>query len=150
MLGSRLYLVAALPWLVLAPMNLFKLLLNTVSPTAHLWVPRETEQCQAGCGIARMWATLFWSQQFSWGCALLYAQYVARHEGLILFSAVTKLMVGTLLFNGYLGGVIHWPIGLGASTFEFCCAALMLLDVTAARAAARRPFPPRYARTVLA
>jgi hypothetical protein len=28
------------------------------------------------------------------------SQYVARHEGLILFSAVTKLMVGTLLLNG--------------------------------------------------
>jgi len=40
MLGSRLYLVAALPWLILSPMNLIKLLLNTVSPTAHLWVRR--------------------------------------------------------------------------------------------------------------
>ena len=37
-LQSPLYTLAALPWLVLSPLNVIKLLLNTVSPTAHLWV----------------------------------------------------------------------------------------------------------------
>ena len=90
-MSVSIYLVAFLPWGVLAPLNLFKLMLNTVSPYAHVWVPKETEQCQAACGIARMWvrppeertcaakrahaltvrslaasqATLFWSLQFT-------------------------------------------------------------------------------------
>ena len=54
-MSVSIYLVAFLPWGVLAPLNLFKLMLNTVSPYAHVWVPKETEQCQAACGIARMW-----------------------------------------------------------------------------------------------
>ena len=59
-----IYLAAFLPWGVLAPLNVIKLMLNAVSPTAHFWVPKETEQCQGACGIARMWAQLFWSLQF--------------------------------------------------------------------------------------
>eukprot|EP00965_Chrysotila_dentata_P249609 6208981-Pleurochrysis_carterae.AAC.2 len=80
-----LYASAFFPWGVLAPLNVIKLLLNTVSPTAHLWVPKESEQCQAGCGIARMWATLFWCGQFIWALAYVYVHYnreqVPRQRG---------------------------------------------------------------------
>ena len=48
--GLSVFLVAFLPWGVLAPLNVLKLQLNKVSPGAHLWVPFETEQCQAACG----------------------------------------------------------------------------------------------------
>ena len=47
------FLLAFFPWGVLAPLNVIKLQLNKVSPGAHLWVPGETEQCQAACGVAR-------------------------------------------------------------------------------------------------
>lgn len=73
--GLSVFLVAFLPWGVLAPLNLLKLQLNKVSPGAHLWVPSETEQCQAACGVARMWATLFWSMQFANAIASLYLHY---------------------------------------------------------------------------
>ena len=54
--------------------------LSQVSPTAHLWVPKESEQCQAACGIARMWATLFWSLQFVWalGAPPSHSSHAAR------------------------------------------------------------------------
>mmetsp|Transcript_9136 Transcript_9136/g.28935 ORF Transcript_9136/g.28935 Transcript_9136/m.28935 type:complete len:122 (+) Transcript_9136:231-596(+) len=107
-------------------------------PTGRLpQVPKETEQCQAGCGIARMWATLFWSQQFCWACALLYTRHAPHQEGLILFGAVTKLMVACLLLNGYMSGVVHWPIGQAAAAWEGAFALLMLLDVRSAQM--RRP-----------
>lgn len=51
--GVSVFLLAFLPWGVLAPLNVIKLQLNKVSPGAHLWVPSETEQCQAACGVAR-------------------------------------------------------------------------------------------------
>ena len=67
-----IYLAAFLPWGVLAPLNVLKLMLNAVSPTAHFWVPKETEQCQGACGIARMWAQLFWSLQFISALSFVY------------------------------------------------------------------------------
>ena len=52
--GLSVFLLAFFPWGVLAPLNILKLQLNKVSPGAHLWVPGETEECQAACGVARM------------------------------------------------------------------------------------------------
>lgn len=89
---------------------------SQVSPGAHLWVPLETEQCQAACGVARMWASLFWSMQFANAIACVYLHY-NRERGLALLSVSHKLLVGGFLLKAYLAGVVYWPIGL----FGACC-----------------------------
>lgn len=96
--ASRLsvFLLAFLPWGVLAPLNVLKLQLNKVSPGAHLWVPLETEQCQAACGVARMWASLFWSMQFANAVACLYL-HANRERGLAMLAVSHKLVVGGFL-----------------------------------------------------
>ena len=95
-----------------------RLAARQVSPGAHLWVPLETEQCQAACGVARMWATLFWSMQFANACACVYLHY-RRERGLALLAVSHKLAVGTILLKAYLGGVIFWPIGLAGAATEW-------------------------------
>ena len=92
-----------------------------MSPGAHLWVPLETEQCQAACGVARMWATLFWSMQFANAIACIYLHY-RRERGLALLSVAHKLMVGSVLLKAYLEGVIFWPIGLVGASGEWALA----------------------------
>ena len=92
-----------------------------VSPGAHLWVPAETEQCQAACGVARMWATLFWSMQFANALACVYLHY-QRERGLATVSVAHKLVVGTTLLKAYFQGVIYWPIGLVGSLCEYAFA----------------------------
>ena len=87
-----------------------------------------TEQCQAACGIARMWATLFWSMQFANAVACLYLHY-HRERGLTLLGAAHKLIVGTTLLKAYLGGVIYWPIGLAGPAIEWMFALLFLNEV---------------------
>ena len=101
-----------------------------VSPGAHLWVPLETEQCQAACGIARMWASLFWSMQFANAVASIYLHY-NREKGLALLSVSHKLVVGGLLLKAYIDGVIFWPIGLVAPLLDFAIAlrVLALLEI---------------------
>jgi hypothetical protein len=51
-------------------LGLAQVLRNTPTKFAHHFVPAETEKCQQDCGIAQMWATLFWASQiaFSLGC----------------------------------------------------------------------------------
>ena len=112
------FMCAFLPWGVLAPLNIVKLQLNKVSPGAHLWVPAETELCQAACGVARMWATLFWSMQFANAIGCVYLHY-HRERGLALLSTAHRLVVGTVLLKAYLGGVIYWPIGLAGALIEW-------------------------------
>ena len=107
--------------------------LNVASPTAHLWVPSETEQCQAGCAIARMWATLFWSLQFASAVAALYLHF-RREEGLALFQIATKLVVGALLLKAYVEGVLRAPIGLGGPACEWVFAALYANAIRRGRA----------------
>ena len=89
-----------------------------VSPGAPLWVPAETELCQAACGVARMWATLFWSMQFANAIGCVYLHY-HRERGLALLSTAHRLVVGTVLLKAYLGGVIYWPIGLAGACCEW-------------------------------
>ena len=116
---EHIYLAAVLPWGVLAPLNLIKLLLNKVSPGAHLWVPYETEQCQAACGVARMWAQLFWSLQFVFAVAYVHVHYNREQTGLVYAGIAAKLIVGTILLKAYLQGVIHWPIGLTGAACDW-------------------------------
>ena len=115
---SSVFLWAFLPWGILAPLNVLKLQLNKVSPGAHLWVPTETEVCQAACGIARMWATLFWAMQFAnaIGCLYLHAH---RERGLAMQLLSHKIVVGGLLLKAYVSGVIFWPIGLVGACVEW-------------------------------
>ena len=126
---QNMYAVASAPWMILAPLNLLKLLLNTPSPTAHLWVPKASELCQASCAIARMWATLFWANQFVWALANLYVHHNRRQDGLIVFGAANKAVVGLLLLLAYAQGVIHWPIGLVGALFEWANASLFVIDL---------------------
>ena len=92
-----------------------------VSPGAHLWVPYETEQCQAACGVARMWATLFWSMQFANALACVYLHY-NRERGLALLSVAQRATVGAVLLKAYAGGVIYLPIGLAGGCCEWAFA----------------------------
>jgi hypothetical protein len=126
--SSSVFLWAFLPWGLLAPLNVLKLQLNKVSPGAHLWVPLETEQCQAACGIARMWASLFWAMQFAnaVGCLYLHAH---RERGLAMQLLSHKLVVGGFLLKAYLGGVIFWPIGLVGSLTEWGFAMLFVREL---------------------
>jgi len=84
-------------------------------------VPLETEQCQAACGVARMWATLFWSMQFANAVACVYLHY-QRERGLASLCVAHKLCVGTILLKAYLSGVIYWPIGLAGPAVEYAFA----------------------------
>ena len=124
-----IFLVAFLPWGILAPLNLIKMLLNTVSPMAHFWVPKETEQCQAACGVARMWATLFWSLQFVSAVSFVYVHFNREQTGLVYFGIASKIIVGTLLLKAYLSGVVFWPIGLGGTVCDWVFAALFVLEL---------------------
>lgn len=124
-----IYLAAFLPWGVLAPLNVLKLMLNAVSPTAHFWVPKETEQCQGACGIARMWAQLFWSLQFISALSFVYVHYHREQTGLVHMGIATKLVVGLLLLKAYLSGVIHWPIGLGGPCLDWALALGFALEL---------------------
>ena len=81
-------------------------------------MPAETEQCQAACGVARMWATLFWSMQFANAIACVYLHY-HRERGLATLSVAHKLLVGTILLKAYLTGVVYWPIGLVGTVVEY-------------------------------
>jgi len=122
------FLVAFFPWGVLAPLNVLKLQLNKVSPGAHLWVPAATEQCQAACGVARMWATLFWSLQFASAIAAIYLHY-NRERGLALLGVSQKLVVGSILLKAYAQGVIYWPIGLAGGLVEWTFALLYVREL---------------------
>ena len=122
------FLLAFLPWGVLAPLNVIKLQLNKVSPGAHLWVPSETEQCQAACGVARMWATLFWSLQFSGALSCVYLHY-RRELGLAIFGTANKIVVGAVLLKAYLDGVIFWPIGLVGALSEWALALAFIREL---------------------
>lgn len=125
------YLLGFLPWGVLSPLNIVKLQLNTVSPMAHIFVPKETEQCQAACGIARMWATLFWSLQFISALSFVFVHYHREQTGLVYMGIAAKLVVGMLLLKAYLTGVINWPIGLGGACFDWTLALLFALELRA-------------------
>lgn len=92
-----------------------------MSPGAHLWVPTETEQCQAACGIARMWASLFWSMQFANAVSCVYLHY-HREKGLAMLTTSHKVIVGGLLLRAYLDGIIFWPIGLVGALVEWAFA----------------------------
>jgi hypothetical protein len=139
-----IYLAAFLPWGVLAPLNVLKLMLNAVSPTAHFWVPKETEQCQGACGIARMWAQLFWSLQFISALSFVYVHYHREQTGLVHMGIATKLVVGLLLLKAYLSGVIHWPIGLGGPCLDWALALGFALELRSRDAlAAPKPSRPK-------
>ena len=136
---EHFYLAAVLPWGVLAPLNLIKLLLNKVSPGAHLWVPYETEQCQAACGVARMWAQLFWSLQFVFAVAYVHVHYNREQTGLVYAGIAAKLIVGTILLKAYLQGVIHWPIGLTGAACDWLLAAAFAYELRSRRDASEPP-----------
>lgn len=126
--GPSAFLAAFLPWGLLAPLNILKLQLNTTSPLAHLFVPKSSEVCQAACGIARMWATLFWSMQLICAVACVYLHY-NRERGLAMLLTSNKLVVGALLLKSYAGGVILAPIGLGGGAVELLFALLFVREL---------------------
>jgi hypothetical protein len=65
MLPPWVIAVLASPWLLLAPVNIFKIsMINKPSPAAKYIVGTNMDVCQAGCNIARMWGCLFWALQF--------------------------------------------------------------------------------------
>lgn len=135
------YLVAALQWGLLAPPNLVKVLLNKVSPTAHMWVPKASETCQKNCGIARLWATLFWSTQicFSIGYLYIYRTNNGRMP-FALVGGVQKVAVGILLVKAYFDGVVHLPIAMGG-VFDLIVAPILLLDAVAEFVQKQEPNP---------
>jgi membrane protein YqaA with SNARE-associated domain len=134
-----LYLVAALQWGILAPLNLVKLLRNATSPWARHWVPQISEECQRDCGIARMWALLFWSSQLAFAAGYLYINL--KQEGKVPFVYVgiaQKVLVGAFLLRAYAQGTVLGPIG-AAGAMELLMALLLLRDVTRAAPAPSSP-----------
>eukprot|EP00467_Chlorarachnion_reptans_P024806 CAMPEP_0114522684 /NCGR_PEP_ID=MMETSP0109-20121206/20874_1 /TAXON_ID=29199 /ORGANISM="Chlorarachnion reptans, Strain CCCM449" /LENGTH=130 /DNA_ID=CAMNT_0001703919 /DNA_START=90 /DNA_END=482 /DNA_ORIENTATION=- len=111
------WLLAA-PWLVLAPLNFVKVLINKPSPLAHHFVAKRSEECQKTCEIARMWATMFWSLQFflSLGLAL-------SHRPRWMFAS-GKLFIGAILLFNFYNGVVKEPIA-AAGCFEILSALVL-------------------------
>lgn len=116
---SKLRILLALPWLVLAPLNFVKVFINKPSPLAHNFVPKKTELCQMECDIARMWAMMFWSLQFCLAFAL------ASSKGPNWLFVATKACVGAMLIRSYLAGVVLLPIGC-AGGFELLSMLVLL------------------------
>eukprot|EP00466_Bigelowiella_natans_P001666 jgi/Bigna1/140268/aug1.55_g14976 len=112
--------VLAFPWLILAPLNFVKVLINKPSPMAHHFVAKRSEECQKNCEIARMWATMFWSLQFVLALGLLLVQRPRW-----MFSAA-KVCVGLILMANFHVGVVKLPIAL-AGGFELLSAVILMM-----------------------
>ena len=132
----NLYLIAALQWGVLAPLNLVKVLLNKVSPTARMWVPEASETCQKGCAIARMWATLFWSLQCCFAAAYVHVHYHREQTGLIKLGVMAKVAVGALLLKAFAEGVVKAPIG-AAGALDWAMAVAFAAELASRKAKAK-------------
>lgn len=129
-------LVASAPWLVLAPLNVVKVLLNKRSPIAHKIVHPASEKCQSECGIARMWATCFWAAQF-FLALILFAAWLrskARPIGavadVLCIVAAAKLVIGSLLLLNFYKDVVREPVAIGGA-FEIVCAVLLVRSALA-------------------
>mmetsp|Transcript_14948 Transcript_14948/g.20792 ORF Transcript_14948/g.20792 Transcript_14948/m.20792 type:complete len:129 (+) Transcript_14948:80-466(+) len=112
--------VLASPWLILAPLNFVKVLINKPSPMAHHFVAKRSEECQKNCEIARMWATMFWSLQFVLALGLLLVQ---RPRWMF---AAAKICVGLILVANFNLGVVKLPIAL-AGGFELLSALILMI-----------------------
>ncbi|KAJ1629738.1 hypothetical protein T492DRAFT_1008469 [Pavlovales sp. CCMP2436] len=129
-------LLASLPWLVLAPFNVVKVLLNKRSPIAHKIVHPVSEKCQSECGIARMWATCFWSAQFFLAAILLAAWARSRTRpigavaDIVLIVAAAKFAIGSLLLFNYTRDIVREPVAIGGA-FEIVCALLLIRSALA-------------------
>lgn len=127
-------LAGSLPWLVLCPMNVLKVLMNKRSPIAHKIVYEASERCQAECGIARMWATCFWSLQFFLAAILfsLWASAPKRRlsavSDVVLLVAAAKLALGALLLHNHVKEVVREPVAAGA-LYEITCALALVAAV---------------------
>lgn len=75
-----------------------------------------------------MWATLFWSLQFSAALACVYLHY-HREFGIAVFGTANKLVVGAVLLKAYFDGVIYWPIGLVGALLEWIFAAAFIREL---------------------
>jgi len=95
-----LYLLAALPWLVIAPLKLMEVLTKTAGPSARIWVSTD----------AQHWATVFWSSQlvFSVGYACMYLKRVK--PSFVLIAILHKLFFGCLLIKGYVEQKVLAPM----------------------------------------
>uniref|UniRef100_A0A7S2TGZ3 Uncharacterized protein n=1 Tax=Lotharella oceanica TaxID=641309 RepID=A0A7S2TGZ3_9EUKA len=111
----------SLPWLILAPLNFIKVLINKPSPMAHYFVAKKSEECQKTCEIARMWATMFWALQFILALGLCFSQRSAPRW---MFVAA-KMAVGTLIIANFVNGVVLLPIGL-AGGYEIATGLILL------------------------
>ena len=106
-MGLPIYLIAALQWGILAPLNVVKLLKNTTSPWARKWVPQESEECQRDCPIARMWATMFWSSQLMFAAGYLYIHLYRQGKiPFVYVGVVQKLAVAAFLLKAYFEEVL--------------------------------------------
>jgi membrane protein YqaA with SNARE-associated domain len=132
---NHLYLLAALQWGIIAPLNLIKILTNTVSPIQtkyELFVSKKNEVCQGQCDIARMWASLFWSTQTIFAIGYLYIwRYNSGRMPFAAIGGIQKLVVGILLVKAYVEGVVYSPIA-GGGVLDLVIGPLMLLDASAA------------------
>eukprot|EP00038_Savillea_parva_P013128 m.7369 g.7369 ORF g.7369 m.7369 type:complete len:343 (+) comp2441_c0_seq1:63-1091(+) len=129
-LPNWFYLLAALQWGILAPLNLIKVLRNKPTKMAYLFVPEATEQCQKDCGIAQMWATLFWSSQIAMSLGYLHIYlYKSAKVPLVPIAVVQKILVGLLLIKAHKDGTVHSPPMVGG-VLDIAVACMLLLDVT--------------------
>ena len=79
-----------------------QVLRNKPTKMAYLFVPEATEQCQKDCGIAQMWATLFWSSQIAMSLGYLHIYlYKSAKVPLVPIAVVQKILVGLLLIKAH-------------------------------------------------
>eukprot|EP00304_Pavlova_gyrans_P011279 CAMPEP_0206049184 /NCGR_PEP_ID=MMETSP1466-20131121/26154_1 /ASSEMBLY_ACC=CAM_ASM_001126 /TAXON_ID=44452 /ORGANISM="Pavlova gyrans, Strain CCMP608" /LENGTH=119 /DNA_ID=CAMNT_0053424267 /DNA_START=9 /DNA_END=368 /DNA_ORIENTATION=+ len=107
--------------------------MNKKSPIAHKIVHEASEKCQSECGIARMWATCFWSAQVFLAAILLMTWLRRRSRpahtvaDLIGIVACAKLCIGCLLIFNYTQKVVREPVAIGG-VYEITCALALLKD----------------------
>ena len=128
--GLSVFILACLPWAVLAPLNLLQLQLGGGAAPGALarLVLDEAEAGQLGCGVGRMWAMLFWSMQAAGAVACAYLHF-HRERGLALLLACNKLAVGALLLKAFAEGVVVASVGCVGGALELAFAALFVREL---------------------
>lgn len=138
--------------------NLAQVLRNKPTKMAYLFVPEETEMCQKECGIAQMWATLFWSSQIALSLGFLHIfMYKSSKVPFVPIAIFQKILVGLLLIKAHMvctryllcdprsvdpcysqegvhplhsqNGVVHSPPAMGG-VLDLVMACILLFDLT--------------------
>jgi hypothetical protein len=117
------------PWLLLGPLNIFKVsIINKPSPMAKHFVSKDSEICQAGCDIARMWACLFWGLQTVLAAGIYTTSDLwSKSTALRRMFASAKMFVAIGLLVAFSKGITKWVIAI-AGVVELVLALLLFFS----------------------